>query len=86
MSFGGAQVERAPRRFMLFTTSHAVSGAIHLFGDTDLAGFVASTDPRYVPVTDVTLRSLADPGTEEQFPFLLINRTTMVAASEIQED
>ncbi len=76
---------REPRRFVLYTAGHSVSGAIHVFGDTDLAGFVESSDPRYVPVTDAIVRSLADPAIEAHFPFLLLNRTAMIAASEADD-
>ena len=31
---------RKPREFVLFTPGHTVTGRVHVFGDTDLAGFV----------------------------------------------
>ena len=42
-----------------------------------------STDPRFVPVTDVTTRSLADRRIISHYDFVLINRTQMIAASEV---
>jgi hypothetical protein len=81
--FGGPAVERTAREFVLFTPGHTVTGRVHLFGQTDLAGFVDSTDPRFVPVVDVTTRSLADRRIVSHYPFLLINRTQLIAASEV---
>ena len=42
-----------------------------------------NSEPRFVPVTDVTARSLADRRVISHFRFVLINRTHMIAASEI---
>ncbi len=74
---------RTPREFVMFTPGHTVTGKVFVFGQTDLAGFVDATDPRFVPVKDVTARSLADRRVISHFPFVLINRTQMLAASEI---
>jgi hypothetical protein len=82
-SFGGAAQIRKPREFVIFTPGHTVTGKIHVFGETDLAGFVDSIDPRFVPVTDVTTRSLADEKVVSHYDFVLINRTQMIAAAEI---
>jgi hypothetical protein len=81
--FGGPAVERTAREFVLFTPGHTVTGRVHVFGQTDLAGFVDSTDPRFVPVVDVTTRSLADRRIVSHYPFLLINRTQLIAASDV---
>jgi hypothetical protein len=76
-------VTRKAREFVLFTPGHTVTGKVHIFGQTDLAGFVDSSDPRFVPVTGVTTRSLADRRIISHYEFVLINRTQMIAASEI---
>jgi hypothetical protein len=82
-TFGGEVVARKPREFVMFTPGHTVTGKVHLFGQTDLAGFVDATDPRFVPVTGVTTRSLADRRIISHYEFILINRTQMIAASEV---
>ena len=63
--------------------AHTITGRVYVFGQTDLAGFVDSTDPRFVPVVDVTTRSLADRRIVTRYDFVLINRTQMIAAAEI---
>ena len=80
---GGGQIERPPREFVLFTPGHTITGKVQVFGGTDLAGFVDASEPRFVPVTEVTARSLADRRIISHFKFVLINRTHMIAASEI---
>ena len=66
----------------MFTPGHTVTGRVHVFGQTDLAAFVDSTDPRFVPVIEVSTRSLADRRIVSHYPFVLINRTQMIAAAE----
>lgn len=80
---GSGQIERPPREFVLFTPGHSITGKVLVFGGTDLAGFVDASEPRFVPVTEVTARSLADRRIISHFKFVLINRTHMIAASEI---
>jgi hypothetical protein len=79
----GGGTRRSAREFVIFTPGHMVSGRIHVFGDTDLAGFVDASDPRFIPVTDVTARSLADRRIISHYKFVLLNRTQMIAASEV---
>ena len=73
---------RQAREFVLFTPGHTVTGRVHVFGQTDLAGFVDATDPRFVPVTAVTTRSLTDRRIVSHYDFILINRTQLIAAAE----
>ncbi len=75
---------RRPRPFVMFTPGHTLTGNVHIFGQTDLAGFVDSTDPRFVPVTEVTARSLADDRIVDRYDFVLINRTQMIAVAEVE--
>jgi hypothetical protein len=81
--FGSTVVSRRAREFVMFTPGHTVTGKVYVFGETDLAGFVDSKDPRFVPVTSVTTRSLADRRIISHYEFLLINRTQLIAASEV---
>jgi hypothetical protein len=84
-SFGdtsGIEARKA-REFVRFTPAHTVSGKVYIFGQTDLAGFVDATDPRFVPVIEATTRSLADRRIVSRYEFVLINRTQMIAAAEI---
>ena len=81
--FGNEIEARKPREFVIFTPGHTVTGKIHVFGQTDVAAFVDSTDPRFVAMTAVTMRSLADRRVISHYDLILINRTQMIAASEV---
>jgi len=80
---GGNPVDRRTRRFALFTDGHELSGLVYLFGETDMASFVESTHPRFIPLTDVTVRSLADHRNLTSYPFVLVNRARLLAAAEL---
>ncbi len=80
--FSEPGLERTARPFVMFTPGHTLSGRVHLFGQTDVAAFVDSSDPRFVPVVEVSTRSLADRRIVGHYPFVLINRTQMIAAAE----
>ena len=76
------EIEKAPRRFVVFTPGHAIAGNIHVHAEMTLENFVEASDPRFVPMTMVTARSLADRRVISHFEFLLVNRTQMTAVAE----
>jgi len=87
MAAGGMDrplMERTRRQLVIFTPGHTLTGAIHLFSETDIATFVDSGDPRFVPMIDVTARSLADRRVISHFALVLVNRTQMTAASLLE--
>jgi hypothetical protein len=75
---------RVPRQLVIFTEGHTLTGTIHLFSETDIATFVDSPDPRFVPMTEATARSLADRRVISHFGLVLVNRTQMTAASLLE--
>jgi hypothetical protein len=76
------EIEKAPRRFVVFTPGHAIAGNVHVHHEMTLENFVEASDPRFVPMTAVTARSLADRRVISHFEFLLVNRTQMTAIAE----
>jgi hypothetical protein len=77
-------MERVPRKLVIFTPGHTLTGTIHLFSETDVETFVDSTEPRFVAMKDVTARSLADRRVISHFALVLVNRTQMTAASLLE--
>jgi hypothetical protein len=78
-------MERIPRKLVIFTAGHTLTGTIHSFPQTDIASFVDSPDPRFVALIDVTARSLADRRIISHFGLVLVNRTQMTAASFLEK-
>jgi hypothetical protein len=75
-------VERRPRRMIVFTSGHAITGSVYLYQEQTLAGFVDASDPRFVAMTNARARSLADRRVISHFALLLVNRTQMIAVAE----
>jgi hypothetical protein len=78
-------LEKAPRRFVVFTPGHAISGFIHVHNDMTIENFVDASDPRFIVMTAVSARSLADRRVISHFDFLLVNRTQIVAIAETEK-
>jgi hypothetical protein len=78
-------IAKVPKRHIIFTPGHVISGMIHVNSESTLSGFVDSTDPRFIPMTHVSARSLADRRVISHFDLLLINRTQMTAVAEAEQ-
>jgi hypothetical protein len=78
-------IERSPHRFVVFTPGHAITGLIHVHSEMTIENFVDASDPRFVPMTQVSARSLADRRVISHFRFLLVNRTQMTAIAEMDK-
>ncbi len=77
-------MSRIPRQLVIFTPGHTLTGTVYLFSETDVATFVDSNEPRFVPMVQVVARSLADRRVISHFGLVLINRTQMTAASLLE--
>jgi hypothetical protein len=76
-----ARIPKFARRFVVFTPGHAIVGSMDVFREMTVANFVDSSEPRFVPMTAVTARSLADRRVVSHFDLLLVNRTQMTAVA-----
>jgi hypothetical protein len=79
---GLSTVERRPRRLVMFTPGHVVTGSVHMLVGGEVANFAEATEPRFVPTTEVTTRSLSDRRIIGHYEFALVNRTQMIAIAE----
>ncbi len=73
--------DRAP--LLVVTPGHTMTGEIHLIPGGELALFVESADPQFLPMTDVRTRSLADRRVTERYAFALLNRQHIVATAAL---
>ncbi|MGP1674486.1 MAG: DUF6812 domain-containing protein [Candidatus Limnocylindrales bacterium] len=69
---------------VVVTSGHTLTGNVHIPGGAELSGFIESSDPGFIPMTDVRTRSLADRRIISRYPFALLNRRHIVAATELQ--
>jgi hypothetical protein len=90
---GDVSPEDAPAEFVIpkvahtmvvVTSGHTLTGEVHIPSGADVAVFIESSDPQFIPMTDVRTRSLADRRVIARYPFALLNRRHIVAATELQ--
>ncbi len=74
-------VAKHARRLMMMTGAHIVYGSVWMHEDASVVGFVDSTDPRWLPMTDVRVRWLADRRLAGRYPFALVQRSRIIAVT-----
>jgi hypothetical protein len=77
-------MERKPRQIVIFTPGHTLTGCLYMFEETDFENYIDSPDPKYVPMIEVTARSLADRRVISHFGLCLVNRSQISAASLLE--
>jgi len=80
-----SRIPKITHAMIYVTPGHTLTGELYGPDGGDLASLVESTDPVFVPLTDVRTRSLADRRIISRYPFALLNRRHVVAASEMAE-
>ncbi|HSL97778.1 MAG TPA: hypothetical protein VK831_04315 [Candidatus Deferrimicrobiaceae bacterium] len=78
---GGKVIERTRQRLVVFTRSHLIDGDVYIHGDGSIMAFVDATDPRFIPMTDVRVRWLADQKLATRYPFALLQRSQILGVA-----
>jgi hypothetical protein len=78
----GLYIPKAPQRLVFVTRGHLINAAVYLLPGATTAAFAEATDPRFVPLSDVNCRSLADRRVISHYGFALLNRRQVVAIGE----
>jgi hypothetical protein len=71
----GVYIQKSAQRLVIMTRAHIVYGQIYLHEASSLMAFVDSSDPRWIPMSNVRVRWLADRRLAARYPFALIQRT-----------
>jgi Family of unknown function (DUF6812) len=77
-------IPKVAHTLVVVTSGHTMTGEVHVPPEGELAAFIESSDPQFVPMTDVRTRSLADRRIIARYDFALLNRRHVVAATELQ--
>lgn len=77
-------IPKVAHTLVVVTSGHTLTGDVHVPPGAELAVFIESSDPQFVPMTDVRARSLADRRIISRYDFALLNRRHVVAATELQ--
>jgi len=80
------RIAKEPHLLIVVTPGHTLSGWIYIPAGGSLSVFIESTEPPFIPITDVRARSLADRRIVTRYAFALLNRRHVVAATEADPD
>jgi hypothetical protein len=78
------RVSKQSQPLIVVTPGHTLTGEVYLMPEAELAVFIESPEPAFIPMTDVRTRSLADRRVIARYPFALLNRRHIVAATALQ--
>jgi hypothetical protein len=76
------RIDKERHSVVVVTPGHALTGNIFVAAGAEVAVFMQSPEPAFIPMTDVRARSLADRRIVTSYPFALLNRRHIVAATE----
>lgn len=76
------RIVKESRTLVVVTPGHTLTGEVYIPIGAELAQFIESVDPAFIPMTDVRTRSLADRRVISRYEFALVNRRHIVAATE----
>jgi len=71
----GVYVQKVPRRLVVMTRAHIVYGNVYIHEHGSVMQFVDSADPKFIPMTNVRVRWLADRRLAARYPFAMIQRS-----------
>jgi hypothetical protein len=77
------RIVKEPHPLVVVTPGHTLTGNIYVPVGAEVAVFVESDEPHFIPMTHVRARSLADRRIVTNYPFALLNRKHIVAATEM---
>jgi len=80
------RIQKESHLLMVVTPGHTLTAEVFIPVGGALSSFMESTDPAFIPITDVRARSLADRRIITRYQFALLNRRHVVAATEVDAD
>lgn len=78
---GDRLIPKGRRRVVLTTVAHIIYGYAYIHEQASMTAFVDATDPRFIPMTNVRVRWLADRRLAGRYPFALIHRSHIVGVA-----
>ncbi|HET7180739.1 MAG TPA: hypothetical protein VFI15_00745 [Candidatus Limnocylindrales bacterium] len=77
------RINKRSEPLIVVTPGHTLSGNVFIPQDGTLGAFVESNDPRFIPMSDMRTRSLADRRIITRYPFAMLNRRHIVATTPL---
>ena len=74
-------IEKVKQRLVLLTRSHIIDGDVFIQVDGSIMSFVDATDPKFIPMSDVRVRWVADRKLAARYPFALMQRSQILGVA-----
>jgi hypothetical protein len=74
-------IEKTAKRLVVLTRSHIIDGDVYIHGDGTIMAFVDATDPKFIPMSDVRVRWVADRKLAARYPFALVQRSQILGVA-----
>ena len=75
-------VEKKSYQMIAITKAHVINATFFIYPSADPVTYLRAREPRWIAVTDVTVRSLGD-GSQAKAKFAILNRESVVASSVV---
>ena len=83
----GAPIVRKQRvPVSISTSSFRLVGFVHVYAHDSMSEFLESPDPQFLPMTDVSVRTLEDSRPVGRYSFAMLNRRQIVAIADDSSD
>ncbi len=83
---GAPAVQKQRRKVRIVTADCNVRANVHLHADGSMSHFLELPEPRFLPITDLTVRWGPDAALVTRFPFAMINREQMLTVLDESAD
>ena len=74
-------VQKASYRLMAVTDAHLITGTFFIHPGVEPNAYLLAAEPRWIPLTDVRVRSMVDRGIKFGAEFAVLNRRSVEATS-----
>ncbi len=81
----GSVVSKTRAALAIVTPGHTLTGYVYTPPGATMEVFLSSPEPAFLPMTSIRVRSLIDRHIEAEYPFALLNRRHIIAASPVKE-
>lgn len=74
-------VQKISHRMIAVTDAHVLTGTFFIYSGAEATAYLLAAEPRWIPLTDVRVRSQVDRRIKFGAPFAVLNRSAVVASS-----
>jgi hypothetical protein len=74
-------VEKREHKMLAVTDAYVITATFFIYAGAEAIPYLRATEPRWIPITDVNVRSLVDRGVEFEAKFAVLHRKPLLATS-----